>query len=144
MMHSRRLALGSLLMACTNIVKTGLQLIMLPLLAHLIGPSDYGLFSLAMPVVMLVMSLADGGLGASLARKKEENKIVWSSAWWILLGVAIVLIPSVIGVSYIQSSVVHEPRLPHVITALSICLLFFILSVPSGALLFRRGTIGVG
>jgi O-antigen/teichoic acid export membrane protein len=144
MMHSRRLALGSLLMACANITKTGLQLIMLPLLAHLIGPGDYGLFSLAMPVVMLVMSLADGGLGTSLAREKEENKIVWSSAWWLLLGLAIVLIPSVIGVSFIQSSIVHEPRLPHVITALSICLLFFILSVTSGAILFRQGRIGIG
>jgi O-antigen/teichoic acid export membrane protein len=144
MMHSRRLALGSLLMACANIVRTGLQFLMLPLLARLIGPHEYGLFGLAMPVVMLVMSLADGGLGASLAREKSEKTIVWSSAWWILLLIAIVLIPSVIGISYIQSSIVHEPRLPHVIIVLSICLLFFILSVPSGALLFRRGSIGVG
>lgn len=144
MMHSRGLALGSLLMACTNIVRTGLNFLMLPLLARLIGPQEYGLFGLALPVVMLVMSLADGGLGASLARERAENKIVWSSAWWILLSIAIVLIPGVIGISYVQSSIVHEPRLPHVIIVLSICLLFFILSVPSGALLFRRGNIAVG
>lgn len=144
MMHSRRLAFGSLLMASTNVVKIGQQLIMLPLLARLIGPHEYGLFGLAMPVVMLVMSLADGGLGASLARENEDNKIVWSSAWWILLGLAIFLIPGVIGASYVQSSIVHEPRLPHVVIALSICLLFFILSVTSGAILFRHGRIGVG
>src|SRR5947209_13323748 len=99
---------------------------MLPLLAKLIGPHEYGLFGLALPVVMLVMSLADGGLGASLAREKSQNKIVWSSAWWILLLIASVLVPGVIGISYIQSSIVHEPRLPHVIMVLSICLLFFI------------------
>ena len=34
---------------------------------------------------MFAVTLADGGLGVSLAREPESSTVVWSTAFWVLL-----------------------------------------------------------
>jgi O-antigen/teichoic acid export membrane protein len=138
---NRRLALGTFAMGATNFVKIGIQLVMLPLMARLLGPSEYGLYSLAMPIVLFVMMLADGGLGASLAREPETNTDVWSSATWALLLSGSIMAGIVIGSSYLLAATSREPRLPGVMTALAGGLILFVLSIPSNARLVRRGRL---
>jgi O-antigen/teichoic acid export membrane protein len=143
-MDKRRLALGTLVYGFANVGKILLQIVMLPLMAKLVGPSEYSLYALAMPTILFVMMLADGGLGASLARESESASEVWSSAFWGLLGAAVALAIGATFSSFLFAAVAHQPRLPPIMAALSACLVLYVLSVPSGARLLRQARVGIG
>ena len=139
----RRLAFGTMLMGGANIVKAAVQLVSLPIVARLLGPADYGLYGLAMPAVFLMLMLADSGLGASLAREPEANVKIWSSAYWFLLVTGVVLMLGLCGASFIVADLAHQPGLPPIMMALSICVMFLVLAVPGNARLTRQGRLGV-
>jgi PST family polysaccharide transporter len=141
--HERRLAFGTMLMGGANIVKAVVQLVSLPVVARLLGPADYGLYGLAMPAVFLMLMIADSGLGASLAREPEENVKIWSSAYWFLMVSGLVLMLGLGGASFIVAALAHQPRLPPIMMALSICVIFLVLAVPGNARLARQGRLGV-
>jgi O-antigen/teichoic acid export membrane protein len=143
-MDKRRLAFGTLMGGVANALKVGLQIALLPLMARLLGPHEYGLYALAMPAIMFVIMLADGGLGASLAREPESNVEVWSTAFWALLGAAILFGVAAITWALLVAGFVHQPRLPAVIAGLSPTLLLYALTVPSGALLLRQARLVIG
>src|ERR1700691_308957 len=140
---NRRLAFSTLATGGGNFLKICIQLVMLPLMARLLGPDEYGLYSLAMPIIMFMMMLADGGLGASLAREPESNDAVWSSAFWALLISGFVMAAIVIVSSFFLAAAAHHPRLPFIIMALSPCVILFVLSVPAGTRLVRRARLQV-
>ncbi len=141
---SRRLAFGALASGTVNIMKVGLQLVLLPVMARLLGPTEFGIYALALPTVSFVALLADGGLGATLAREPESNSRVWSSAFWLLLlaGIILSLGASAFGlfVSYMSS----QPRVASMIAVLSLSIIFLVLSVPPSARLARRKNLGAG
>jgi O-antigen/teichoic acid export membrane protein len=143
-MDKRRLAFGTVANSIASAIKVCLQIIMLPLMARLLGPNEYALYALAMPAILFVMMLADGGLGASLAREPESNDIVWSSAFWVLLGGAIILGIGVIIWASVVGILTHEPRLSSIVCVLSGCLLMYVLTVPSSALLLRHARLILG
>jgi O-antigen/teichoic acid export membrane protein len=140
---NRRLAFSTLATGGGNFLKICIQLVMLPLMARLLGPDEYGLYSLAMPIIMFMMMLADGGLGASLAREPESNDAVWSSAFWALLISGFVMAAIVVVSSFFLAAAAHQPRLPFIIMALSPCVVLFVLSVPAGTRLVRRARLEV-
>jgi PST family polysaccharide transporter len=144
MKSGRHLAFGTVVMSAGNVLKAVLQLLLLPIMARLLGPGEFGLYALAMPAIQLLLMLADGGLGQSLAREPEDNWRVWSSAFWLLLLSSVVLGLLAIGVSFILAAVTAEPRLPPIMAALSGCIVIFIIAIPSNARLLRQGRMEVG
>jgi len=140
-MSQNRLAMSAVIMAVCNVAKVGLQLVMTPTLAHLLGPSNYGLYALAQPSILFVMMLADAGLGQSLAREPEAHTKVWSSAFWLLLLLGVVLALGVAGWSFPLAMFTRQPNLPVVMTALSACIVLLTVTVPPSARLTRRGRI---
>lgn len=141
---SRRLAFGAAASGAVNVFKVGIQLLLLPVMARLLGPEEFGIYALALPTVSFVALLADGGLGSTLAREPETSSKVWSSAFWLLLvmGCALALGASAFGV--VLSYLVNQPRLALMIAILSLSIVFLALSVPAGARLMRRRSLGTG
>jgi len=139
---TRRLALGAIASGVVNIIKVGLQLLLLPVMARLLGPSEFGIYALALPTVSLVALLADGGLGATLAREPESASLIWSSVFWFLLlaGIALALGASLFGVA--MGHIVAQPRIAPMIGILSISIVFLVLGVPPSARLARRKDLG--
>lgn len=85
------MAFGAIASGVVSIVKAVLQLLLLPVMARLLGPNEFGLYALALPTISLVTLLADGGLGSSLVREQESSTLVWSSAFWALQVMGITL-----------------------------------------------------
>lgn len=141
---SRRLALGALASGIVNIIKVGLQLMLLPVMARLLGPSEFGVYALALPTVSLVALLADGGLGATLAREPESHSLVWSSAFWFLFLTGIVLALGASAFGLLMSYMVAQPRVASMIAILSLSIVFLVLAVPASARLARRKHLGTG
>ena len=142
-MDGKRLAFGAAAMAACNIGKIALQLLLTPILARLLGPEEFGLYSLAMPSVLFMMMLADAGLGQSLAREPEDNALAWSSAFWLLMGVGAVLACALSLWSIPLASIAQQPRLPAVMALLSLSVMLLVLAVPPAARLTRRGRIEI-
>ncbi len=140
---NRRLALGAIASGVVGFAKVGLQLLLLPLMARLLGPAEFGLYALALPTVSLVALLADGGLGNTLAREDESSSLVWSSAFWALLAIGITLAFTVAGFGIVLSYLTQQPRLSAMIALLSLSLVFLTLSVVPSARLVRRKHLGL-
>jgi O-antigen/teichoic acid export membrane protein len=140
---NRKLALGAGILAIASFVKMGLQLGSLPIMARLLGPSEFGLYGIVLPVVAFVSMLADGGLGMSLVREPESSDI-WSTAFWALLGTGALLSGLLTGWGFLLSEITHERRVWGLLATLSISLIFMTTTVPPLARLDRQGRIGVG
>ncbi len=140
----RKLALGAIASGAVNVVKVGLQLLLLPIMARLLGPGEFGIYALALPTVSLVALLADGGLGATLAREPESSTVVWSSAFWILLIAGCCLALGSTAFGFFLGYISHQPRVPPMIALLSLSLIFLVLSVSPSARLTRRKNLVVG
>lgn len=140
----RRVAVGAMASSAANVIKAALQVLLLPVMARLLGPEEFGLYALAMPTVTLVALLADGGLGASLARENESSSLVWSTAFWalLLLGLLLAISTSMFGV--LLGYLSHQPRLAGLIALLSLSLIFLTMSVVPSARLARRRNLQVG
>ena len=139
----KKFAVNAAAGGASNILKVGVQLVMLPLMAHLLGPSEFGLYALALPTVNLFMTLADAGLGLSLAREDEDASSVWSTAFWLLLliGVTLSLLVGFSGV--IISLLAHEARLTSLMAVLSVSFIFVTTSILPSARLTRRNRLVV-
>jgi O-antigen/teichoic acid export membrane protein len=128
-------------MTMCNITKIMVQIGVTPVLAHIIGPRDFGLYSLALPSITFVMMLADGGLGQTLAREPEDHDATWSSAFWLLLGLGLLMALAVCAWSFPLAWIAHEQQLPPIMISLSLCVVLMTLSVTPSARLTRRGHI---
>ena len=144
MVSARRLAANMFSGIFTNIVRVLVQLVMLPVMARLLGPSELGLYALALPMVNFVLLLSDAGLGDSLAKEKSGDSLVWSSAFWGLMTTGIVAMAGVYGASFVIAGVTHQPRLPQVILPLSATLLLVAVTVIPAARMLRAGNLVPG
>jgi O-antigen/teichoic acid export membrane protein len=62
-----KLMVGAAFMSAGNIIRFGLQLVMLPILGRMLGPHVYGLASFAMPLISLASLVSDTGLSNAVA-----------------------------------------------------------------------------
>jgi O-antigen/teichoic acid export membrane protein len=144
MANARRLAANLLSGIFNNVFRILFHLAMLPLMARLVGPSELGLYALAAPVLGFVILLSEAGLGDSLAREKSDDTLVWSSAFWGLMGSATVLAVGVYCVSFIVAYVAHQPRLPEIMLPLSLTLFMVAATVIPSARMLRSGNLAPG
>lgn len=140
---NRKVAFGALATGTVNLIKIAIQLLLLPVMARLLGPDEFGLYALALPSVSLIAILSDAGLGASLSREDESSSVVWSSAFWVLalLGIMLTFISALLGV--IMGYVAGQPRVSALIALLSISLFFMAMAVVPSARLTRRKNLGL-
>lgn len=129
--------------AAANVAKIGLQILLLPVLARLLGPAEFGLYTLALPTIWIFVTLADGGLGVSLAREPEDSVLVWSSAFWMLLASCTAMAAAVIGAGYGLAAVSGQPRLFGIMALLSTSVVLLGLTICPDARLVRRGNLMV-
>jgi PST family polysaccharide transporter len=134
---------GASAWGAVSVFKVVLQLALLPVMARLLGPADFGLYALALPAVSFVSMLADGGLGLSLAREPEESP-VWPTAFWLLLGAGLVLAAGVAAWGVAASRVLGQPALAPLLGVLSVSLVLLTLGVIPSARLSRQGRLGAG
>ena len=139
----RRLAVNAAAGSAANFLKIGVQLVMLPVMAHLLGPAEFGLYALALPTISFCMILADGGLAASLAREPLESTLVWSTGFWLILGVGAALSLFVIGWGYALAILAREPRVSGLMTLLSVSLLMISLGALPTARLTREARLTI-
>jgi PST family polysaccharide transporter len=142
-MSARRTSLGALAVSGASAVRLGFQLALLPILARLIGPSEYGLVSLAMPFILLANVMADGGLVMALGRQKDAGPAMESTAFWLAAALGALLTALACAAAWPIGLVMREPRLPALILALSPILLMNSLTVVANGRIIRERRFGL-
>ncbi len=92
----------------------------IPVLARLLDPSHFGLLALAMPFVLFGMAISDAGLGQSLVRVDQKDKLVWSSAFWLISAIGGGLSLFVLVLALPVSWLFNEPTLAPIVAVLAI------------------------
>ncbi|WP_267360552.1 MULTISPECIES: oligosaccharide flippase family protein [unclassified Methylobacterium] len=133
----RNIGAGSLV----SLIKIAVQLALLPIMAHLLGPKEFGIYALAMPVVSFLAVIADGGVGISLARDTSNSPDVWSTAFWVLMASGVTLGLVVLGSGYALAYASAEPELIVIMAILSLSFPFLSASVLPLARLTREGNL---
>jgi O-antigen/teichoic acid export membrane protein len=140
---AQRTSLGALAVSGASAVRLAFQFALMPILARLIGPSEYGLVALAMPFILLANVLADGGLVMALGRQKDPSPAMESTAFWIAAGIGAVLALASCALAWPISLGMREPRLAAMIVALSPILLMNSLTVVSNGRIIRERRFGL-
>jgi len=137
-MSLRRLTLNTAAMSTVTVLRMLVQILVVPVLARILSPSDYGVVAMAMPFILFAMMFADAGIGISLVRAPAEDHVTWSTSFWIsvLAGLALTLIIVIVG--YGAAIFFAEPRLGPVVAALSVVIFLQALATIPGAKLQQQ------
>ena len=133
----RNLAAGG----ASSLLKAVLQLGMLPVMGRLLGPKEFGLYAMALPVVTFFTVIADGGLGASLAKERSHDRTVWNTAFYVMLALGVCVAGIVNLCGFGLAALMHEPRLHALLGLLSFNFLFIAVSTLPSARLYQRNDL---
>ena len=138
-MSLRQITIGSAAMSSVTILRMCAQFFILPLLARYIAPPEYGLIAIAMPFVLFAMMFSDAGLSASLIRTTGKDMKEWSTSFWFIIALGILLSLIVIVVGFIVSVLLSEPVLFSLISFLSLIIVMqSIATVPGASIQYRN------
>src|SRR5262245_37179038 len=121
-MSDRRAFFGTIAMSAVNAGRLGLQLLVLPILARLLGPEAFGLIGIAMPFILLTSMLADAGLGTALARHPNPSRELESTVFWISTTIGASLTVLLCVLSWPIAQVFGRPDLAPVLATLALIL----------------------
>ncbi|EIZ80364.1 polysaccharide transporter, PST family [Novosphingobium sp. Rr 2-17] len=109
-------------MSVASCVRMGLQVLVLPVLARMLEPHDYGLVALAMPAIVFSMIVCDGGLSAPLLRRSNDEDSVWATAHWAICASGLALAALVVLAATPIGWLYHQPDLTPIIMVLGVTL----------------------
>ncbi len=124
--------------AATQITGQITRTVMTIVLAHLLAPSAFGLAGMVLLFIGLIQLLADVGFSASLVQLPTLTEEDRSTAFWMGLGVAIVLFGASVALAPAVAVFYHAPRLRWMFVAVATGFITTALSTTQASLLWRR------
>ncbi len=115
-------------LAWTSIDRFGQQIVQFIIgivLARLLSPSDYGLIGMLMIFIALSSSMIDGGFGQALIRKKEANKLDFSTIFFLNLALSIALYIVLFFAAPRIACFFNQPQLINISRVLFLSILFY-------------------
>jgi O-antigen/teichoic acid export membrane protein len=119
----RKLALDATVVTVARILQVVTTALMLPILARLLRPSDFGLMAAANSILILAAVLADAGFAVSLVRTDFTERSVWSSVFWLTSAWSALLAVLVVALAVPFGWALNEPSVPPLIATMSLALL---------------------
>jgi len=135
-MARRPVLFGTALVSAANVLKLLLQFGVLPVLAHLLTPSAYGLIALAMPFVLFVNIFADAGISNAIIREQNPSPDLESTVFWVSTCVSGGLSLFVALLAWPFAMIVRQPEImPILLTLAPMLLLGGMISVANAKIL---------
>lgn len=117
-LRSRSLSGGAITVGA-QLVKVPLQIFSTVLLARLLAPEDFGMFSMAMAVTTFATIFGDLGLPLAAVQRDEINQNQISALFWLSMVQSLLLTAVVVITGPLIALAFHEPRLPVLLTMMS-------------------------
>lgn len=118
--------------------RQGLRWITTVILARLLAPSDFGLISMAMVVIVFADLFKDFGTTKAVIQKKQLSSEFMSSVFWINVGLGLFLTALLFLLAPTVSAFYHEPKLAAILRLLSLSFFIASLSILHQTLLERN------
>lgn len=118
------------------------QILVLPILARYLTPSEFGIAALAMSVAVFANMLSDGGMGRSLIRTPLSARGEWSSVFWFLGALGLGLSLLVLALTPAMVWLFEEPDLFGPLAALAALPLLLSLNAAFAAEMEQREAFG--
>lgn len=115
----RRAFFGSIALGVVNTGRLALQMVVLPVVARLLGPGAFGLFSLAMPFILFANLLSDAGMGAALVRCAKPTRDIESTVFWLSVALGVGVCVCVWLGAAPAAQLLRQPSLTPILVALS-------------------------
>ena len=133
---------GGTITLFSQIVKTGLQLVSMVVLARLLIPQDFGLIAMVGVFFSFLGIFQDLGLSTATIQQERINHDQVSMLFWVNILFSLGLVILSVGVSPIIAWFYGEPKLSNIAIILSISFLFGALGIQHRALLMRHMLFG--
>lgn len=117
---SNRFIRGAAWMLVAKLLERGLGLVSTLILARLLLPADFGLVSMAAPVIALVELLGAFGLDYALIRSRESSRAILDTAWSMKVCIGLVLGSVLVLVASPAAAYMREPRLESIVRWLAL------------------------
>jgi PST family polysaccharide transporter len=137
-----RLLRGAAVTSAVSGFRLAAQFLILPVLSRLLSPHDYGLVALSMPFILFAMQVSDGGLCASLIRKRSVDVDAWSSAFWLVFGLGALLAILLAALAPLLGWIYGEPAVVPILIALAGLLVIQSITTVPTAFLQKRHSFG--
>ena len=82
---------GTIWSGIDNVAQHAVSFVVSIVLARLLSPDDYGLLGIIAVFTAICMALVGGGFGAALIRKQDASDEDYSTAFWVNLGMSMLL-----------------------------------------------------
>ena len=106
--------------------------------ARILLPNDYGLFAMTTILTGYLEIFSNLGLGIAIIQKKDLNENELSSVFWFTLSFTMLLAISCFPISYLTSSLMHEPRVVPLVQVIAVTFLFAGLQIVPQSLLTKE------
>jgi succinoglycan exporter len=119
---ARTVLSGTVWMTGSRILSLGLRALVVPILARLLTPEDFGLVGASLAILLLFALLAAEGLPSALiavARPRHEDPDLWNSVFWASLALCVVLIVPIVIFAAPLATLLGEPASAPVLVGLS-------------------------
>ncbi|MEG3174744.1 lipopolysaccharide biosynthesis protein [Sphingomonas sp. RB3P16] len=132
-------ALRMAILSISNGVRLVSQIVVLPVLARLLSPSDFGAIGLVVPFLLVINIISEMGLGSALVRGEFAQKELESTIWWISVALGLTLMVAfILGAGSLRAFLGNTVPLP-VFEWLGVVLLLSCLCTVPTACIQRRG-----
>jgi O-antigen/teichoic acid export membrane protein len=116
----RKFALDATVLTFARIFQASAGALVLPVLARLLQPSDFGLMAATNSILFLANILAHEGFANSLVRTDFREKTVWSSVFWVTTAWSACLTLLVATLAVPVGWLLKQPNVAPLIVAMSI------------------------
>lgn len=121
----------------SQVVRQGVQLVTMVLLARTLAPSDFGLMTMAIVITGFAALFKDLGVGAAVIQSSHRSPSWLSTLFWLAVGVGVAVTAILALSAPLIAQVYREPSLTDLVRVLSLSFAFTGLGVVHQAILER-------
>lgn len=129
---------GTFATLATHVIGQVAQLVILAILYRLVSPAEFGLFGLAVPILMFLRMFASGGLHVATVGHAELTESQLGGMFWLNLAAGLVTTAIAAAVAPLAAQIYDVPELQNLLLALAATSLAGALAAQQQAVLERR------
>ncbi|MGO9171798.1 MAG: oligosaccharide flippase family protein [Rhodomicrobium sp.] len=134
-----KLFLGTIAIASASALRLAAQVLVMPIVARLIGPNNYGLAVLAGTVLALVIRFGDIGFAATIVRARSSSRDLDSTVFWIAIAITSALAALLAMAAYPLGRLLGHPEVSPLLLCISPLPIVIGVAMVPAALLQRDG-----
>lgn len=130
--------MGASTIAMASALRVVVQVAVLPVIGHLLGPHVYGQMALVAPFVFFSMMIAESGLGACIVRAATVTRALEGTVFCFSAGLSLIFMLAFALLARPLGRYLHEPMFPGLLIGMSTILVLASFNIVPAAILVRE------